>query len=121
MQKRKQTRRYSDDYVRVLKRNQEKSALQQMMISFGDEKDTDSSDNEYDEKKQIEQIHITAEEMRLDESIRNRGPTISETVITAVNIEQEWDDFDEVMCTSCCVRRIVLYFQICVDYEFDRL
>ena len=103
LQKRKQTRRYSDDYVKVLKKNQEKSALQTMMNrSF----DTDSSENEHDEKKQIEDPHKTTEQLTLDESIRNRGPTISETVITAVNIEQEWDDFDEVMC--------LIYNMLCV-------
>ena len=80
----------------VLKKNQEKSALQSM--SLEDEEEDDLSDSENDEKymEQNNYMMMTEEQLRLDESIRNRGPTISETVITAINIEQEWDDFDEV-------------------------
>ena len=83
--------------MNVLKKNQEKSALQGMMRSFNDDDEDYTDSSEYDEEKQMEQNYKTAEQLRLEESIRNRGPTITETVITAVNIEQEWDDFDEVM------------------------
>lgn len=90
-----------------------------MFRSFDDD-DEDYSDSSENDQKQMEQNDKTAEQFRLDESIRNRGPTITETVMTAVNIEQEWDDFDEVMlCEKCtcfdllCV--IILY--ISTDYD----
>merc|ERR1712154_67965 len=89
IQRRKKTRRFSDEYVNVLRKNQEKSALQSMNRSTID----DESILYDDDEEEQDDADNNAEQLILPESNRRRGST----VVTNINIEQEWDDFDEIM------------------------